>query len=232
MIANLGQHLLALGGEIDGLLRHGNRRQAEDLRGKKALLVFLVCGGSYGAIMATFAFSAERLPLVSYGMLKVPILFGLTMLLAIPGFYVLSNLRGVGSDFKEVFALLLDYQLLVAITLAALAPVTMLVNLSTSVNDYQAVQLWNSFTFFVAALTAQRKFSSQTKVLIQKDPRHRLLLRGWTVLYAFIGIQMAWTLRPFIGSPGHGIGFLREGKLENAYVKLYEIFSELLGSLF
>ena len=111
-----------MGGEIDGLLRHGNRRQAEDLRGKKALLVFLVCGGFYGAIMATFAFSAERLLLVSYGMLKVPILFGLTMLLAIPGFYVLSNLRGVGSDFKEVFALLLDYQLLVAITLAALAP--------------------------------------------------------------------------------------------------------------
>ncbi len=232
MIANLGQHLLALGGEIDGLLRQGNHRRADDLRGKKALLVFFACGGFYGAIMATFAFSLERLPLVSCGMLKVPILFGSTMLLAIPGFYVLSNLRGVGADFKEVFSLLLDYQLLIAITLAALAPITLLVNLSAPAHAYQAVQLWNSFTFFVAALTAQRKFTLQSKPLIQRDPRHRLLLRGWTVLYAFVGIQMAWTLRPFIGSPDQRIGFLREGKLENAYVKLFEIFSELLGSIF
>jgi hypothetical protein len=232
MIANLGQHVLALGGEIDGLLRHGNHRRADELRGKKALLVFLVCGGFYGAIMATFAFSAERLPLVAYGMLKVPILFGFTMILAIPGFYVLSNLRGVGSDFKEVFSLLLDYQLLIAITLAALAPITLLVNLSASSDAYQAVQLWNTFTFFIAAVTAQRKFSSQSKALLYKDSRHRLLLHGWTALYAFIGIQMAWTLRPFIGSPGQRIGFLREGKLENAYVKLFEIFSELLGSIF
>ena len=94
------------------------------------------------------------------------------------------------------------------------------------------MQFWNTFIFFLAALTAQSKFNAQAKLLVARDTRHQLLLRVWTVLYAFVGIQMAWTLRPFIGSPDQKISFLREGKLENAYVRLYEIFSELAGSVF
>lgn len=232
MIASMRQQLLTLGGEIDALLRHGNRRRAGTLEGKRALGVFLLCGGFYGAIMATFALSPERAPLMAYGMVKVPMLFGCTMLLAIPGFYVLSALRGLGSDFPKILALLVDYQLVVAITLAALAPITLFVNLIAPSQAYQWVQFWNSGTFFLAAMTAQRKFSLQTRPMVERNPRHRLLLRGWTLLYAFIGIQMAWTLRPFIGSLGQSPSFFREGKLENAYVKIFEIFSELLGSLF
>jgi hypothetical protein len=30
---------------------------------------------------------------------------------------------------------------------------------------------------------------------------HRLLLRGWLIVYAFVGTQLARTLRPFFGAP-------------------------------
>ena len=214
--------------EIDLLLRRGSREGSKTLTGVRALAVFIACGGFYGAVMATFILAPERALLVLFCAIKVPILFGCTMLLAVPSFYVLSALRGVSNDFGKVFALLLDYQLLVAILLAALAPITALVNLTTPADGYQGVQFWNSLTFLLAACIAQLKFTARARQLVAKDERHRLLLRLWSIIYAFIGIQMAWTLRPFIGSPDQAIGFFRPGKLDNAYVKIFEIFRDLL----
>ena len=42
--------------------------------------------------------------------------------------------------------------------------------------------------------------------------------RLWLLIYCFVGIQMGWTLRPFIGDPTSQIQFFREGALSNAYV--------------
>ena len=217
-----------LGRDIDRLLRSGTRTGSATLNCDRALVVFLICGGFYGAVMATFVLAPDRLALMLFGAIKVPMLFGITMLLAVPSFYVVSALRGVSNDFPKVFALLLDYQLLVALLLAALAPITALVNATTPVSGYLAVQFWNSFAFLLAASIAQLKFAAQARQLVARDSRHRLLLRMWSVLYAFIGIQMAWTLRPFIGQPGQAISFFRPGKLDNAYVEIFSIFQDLL----
>ena len=40
---------------------------------------------------------------------------------------------------------------------------------------------------------------------------------GWS-LYAFVGIQMGWVLRPFIGDPTGPVEFFRRGAWDNAYV--------------
>jgi hypothetical protein len=44
------------------------------------------------------------------------------------------------------------------------------------------------------------------------------MLRAWLVLYAFVGIQMGWVLRPFIGDPFGPVEFFRRGAWDNAYV--------------
>jgi hypothetical protein len=36
------------------------------------------------------------------------------------------------------------------------------------------------------------------------------LLYVWIVLFGFVGTQLAWTLRPFVGSPGEPFAFFRE----------------------
>lgn len=37
----------------------------------------------------------------------------------------------------------------------------------------------------------------------QEDKRtaRNLILRMWILIYGFVGTQMAWTLRPFLGAP-------------------------------
>ena len=53
--------------------------------------------------------------------------------------------------------------------------------------------------------------------------RHRVMLALWVVLYAFVGIQMGWTLRPFVGTPGIPVTFFREGPFTNAYVEVAKL---------
>ena len=48
------------------------------------------------------------------------------------------------------------------------------------------------------------------------------MLWGWLGVYAFVGIQMGWVLRPFIGQPGVPVTFFREGVWGNAYVVVLE----------
>lgn len=47
---------------------------------------------------------------------------------------------------------------------------------------------------------------------------HRIAIFAWFVLYAFTGIQMGWTLHPFVGSPDLPSSFFRAEPFSNAYV--------------
>ena len=41
-------------------------------------------------------------------------------------------------------------------------------------------------------------------------PASMTLLYVWILLFGFVGTQLAWTLRPFIGSPGEPFQVFRE----------------------
>jgi hypothetical protein len=56
-----------------------------------------------------------------------------------------------------------------------------------------------------------------------------VLLRGWLVIYAFVGIQMGWVLRPFVGVPGRPVTFFREGAWGNAYEEVARTALRALG---
>jgi hypothetical protein len=63
---------------------------------------------------------------------------------------------------------------------------------------------------------------------VARNPYHRVAFVLWAALYVFVGIQMAWTLRPFIGSPGAFPTFFRDEPFTNAYV----VIAELIGRVF
>jgi hypothetical protein len=66
--------------------------------------------------------------------------------------------------------------------------------------------------------------------LVRGDARHRWMLRTWLAIYVFVGIQMGWVLRPFIGDPRAPVQFFREGSWSNAYeVVIQMIWNVLAG---
>jgi hypothetical protein len=51
-----------------------------------------------------------------------------------------------------------------------------------------------------------------------------LLLLAWTLLYAFVGMQMGWMLRPFVGSHDLPVTFFRDEPFSNAYIAILQLF--------
>ncbi len=218
-------------------------RQAQDvLRGRLDLsasglsvrqsLGLLCCavlaGIGYGAVMGTFGgFGGDRPVQMVYSGLKVPLLLTATFLISLPSFFVLNTLFGVRDDFGEVLRSLLATQATLTLVLLSLAPYTAFWYCSFA--DYEQAKLFNLVMFGVASVAAQHRMRSYYRPLIARRPRHRLLLRLWIVLYAFVGIQMAWILRPFVGSPDLPVRFFREDTWGNAYVIVAEMIWRVLS---
>lgn len=190
----------------------------------------ILCGGLYGAVMGTFGgLAGDRSLQVVYSATKVPLLLGATFLLSLPSFFVVQSLLGLRTDLARSIHVLLATQATMAILLASLAGVTAVWYVTTT--HYATAVFFNGLIFAVASLGSQRVLRGHYRRLIAADPRHAWSLRAWLVVYLFVGIQMAWTLRPFIGDPGGTVQFFRQDTWGNAYVKLLDLIHVVLQQL-
>jgi hypothetical protein len=162
-----------------------------------------------------------------YSGLKVPLLLLVTFGLSLPSFYVLNMLAGVGGDFAQSLRALVAAQAVLTIVLAALAPFTVLWYASFAGHD--GAILFNAVMFGGASLSAQWVLRRYYRALVARNKRHRWLLRVWLIIYAFVGIQMGWVLRPFIGHPDLPVSFFREDSWSNAYVFLARTVWKMVG---
>jgi hypothetical protein len=195
------------------------------------LRVIVLCGALYGACMGGFGgILGDGWKQILLSASKIPLLFLVTFLLCLPSFFVMNGLAGLREDFARVAAALLGFQCIAAIVLAALGPVTILMNVSTGF--YPFIKLWNGVIFAVASLAGHYRMATLYRPLIGVNGRHRIFLRVWIVLYSFVGIQMAWVMRPFVGSPGMPFEVFREEAWGNAYVELLHLALRVVRHLF
>jgi hypothetical protein len=180
-------------------------------------VMIIVFSSLYGAVMGTYNVgSAERLLQVAYSALKVPLLLLVTSLLCLPAFFVLNTVLGLRDDFREALQAILAGQAGLSVALASLSPVVRFWYFSNT--GYAAAQLFNAFLFAIATIAGHLVMRRYYGALFARRPAHRVSLYGWVILYAFVGIQMGWTLRPFIGIPAKSVTFFRDEPFSNAYV--------------
>ncbi len=188
----------------------------------------IVCGCLYGSVMGSFGgVTGERLWQVVYSAVKVPMLLGITFLLTLPSFFVLNTILGLRDDFPQVWQALLRTQSVSAILLATFTPYTIVWYLTSG--NYTEAILFNAVMFGAASISAQILLWRAYRPLVARSPRHRILLRGWIAVYAFVGVQMGWVLRPFIGDLNEPTRFFREGAWGNAYVMVGQMIIEVVG---
>lgn len=188
-------------------------------------LQIAVFGALYGAVMGSFGgFRAEQM---LYSAIKVPLLLTATFAISLPSFFVMTSLLGLRDDFAASVRAIFTAQVGLAVVLCSLAPLTML--WYASVSHYQAAIAFNLLLFTLASLSAQVLLRGFYRPLIEREKRHRLMMWIWLTIYAFVGVQMAWILRPFIGHPGTSTTFFREEAWGNAYTELAHTLTSVLG---
>ena len=193
---------------------------------RQLLMLVALCGAFYGACMGSSnGISDGRGLQMVYSALKVPLLLQVTFMLSLPSFFVFNTLAGLRADFGQVIRALAASQAGLTLVLASLAPVALLWN--ASVVDHQLTILFNALLFGVATVGGQILLRRYYRPLIACNVRHRHLLLLWGILYTFVGIQMGWVLRPFVGDPDQPIRFFREDAWGNAYVMLTRLIQHV-----
>ena len=212
--------------DVDALLRARGRfgPASEEVPWGPLVAILVAAAAFYGATMGSFGVRGTQ---ALYSALKVPILLSLATVVCLPNFFVVNTLLGLRSDFGAAFRGVVAAQTTVSVVLAALAPVTAFGYVSGA--DYDQALLLNGAAFAVAAVGGQALLQRHYRALIARNPRHRAGRAAWLILYCFVAIQLAWVLRPFVGSPGRAPSFFREDAWSNAYVVLWEVVSRALG---
>jgi hypothetical protein len=186
------------------------------------ILAILGYGMFYGGVMGSYGgVSGLRFWQLVYSAVKVPILLVATFLLSMPSFLVLNTLFGLRDDFPRVARALLATQVGLTVILCSLAPFTAFWYISGS--EYHAAILFNGMMFGVASFSAQWMLRRDYAPLIRSNPKHRYMLYTWLIIYVFVGIQLGWVLRPFVGNPRFPVEFFREGSWSNAYEVVIEM---------
>lgn len=209
---------------LDGLLRDLRAGSGwANRRWYSPWLVVLLSAPIYGAVMGSFSVSsAERLLMPVYIALKMPLLIGATTLLCLPGFFVINSVLGLRRDFGRAWRAVTGAQAAMTLGLASLAPIT-IVAYASGLGHNDAVR-FNAIMFALATGAAQVVLFVRYRALRTASPRHVWAMWFWVVLYGFVGIQMGWMLRPFIGTPGKPVAFFREEPFSNAYVVVFRLF--------
>ena len=194
--------------------------EGEGLRSKLAYALWTLMGLSalYGAAAGAYAGPIQAVSAA----IKLPFLFLGTLAICFPGFFVIQVLVGSRLRLSQVLALVLGALSLSAILLAAVVPITAFF-LFTGANYYfltllHVLIVLGAGLLGMAALHEGLAFACEKRGVYPK--KAMTIMKVWAVLFAFVGIQMAWNLQPFVGDRGQPFQLFRhnEGNFYTAIV--------------
>lgn len=161
---------------------------------------------------------------------KLPAVFLITLVVSLPTLYFFNVLFGANLSLGQNFALILTAITVTSVLLLSFAPVTLFFLITTS--NYQFFKLLNVAIFAITGGIGVT-FLAQGMDMVGASDRQgvkarRRLMRFWILLYAFVGTQLAWTLRPFFGAPGLDFELFRNlgGTF---YADVFSSLGEILG---
>jgi hypothetical protein len=207
-------------------------REGVDLQAKmRAMLVSSIAFFAlYGAVMG----STHSLWQTLSSGLKLPILFLATLLICVPSLYFFSLLFGSNQSLRQSVTIILTAITVTAVLLLSCAPITLFFLLTTGSSQYQFFKLLNVGIFAISGFMGVVFLYQGIRVVsgpkTEGANMRKWVLIMWMFVYAFVGSQMAWTLRPFIGAPGSRFELFRQLG-GNFYANIIRSIGEILGFL-
>jgi hypothetical protein len=183
-----------------------------------ALWTLLALCALYGAAAGAYAGPAQAFAAA----IKLPLLFLGTLAICFPAFFVIQVLVGSRLRLQQVLALVLGALSLSAILLGAVIPITAFF-LLTGANYYfltllHVLIVLGTGLVGMVVLHEGLAFACEKRGVYPK--KAMTIMKVWAVLFAFVGIQMAWNLQPFVGDRGQPFQLFRhnEGNFYTAII--------------
>jgi len=193
--------------------------------------VIYLFGGVYGITIGLW-----RAPLQGFYMaIKFPLLIIIMVLMTSISNWILSINLGLRMPYLRFLSLMFLIYSITVVILASLTPILFFILLNTpglpSKNANTSVAILTLLQIIFIALAgflSHLRMASYLKITHPGIPSLKII-SVWIALNLFIGTQLSWVLRPFIGSPYHPVEFLREHPLKgNFYIDTYTKILDLL----
>jgi hypothetical protein len=187
-------------------------------------------GMTMGASLFTVGFGRGVSQVISSG-IKVPLLYLLTFLVCYPVLFIILVLMGSRLGFVQTLALILLALTLNAVLLAAFAPIVVFFIITDS--SYEFVKLLHVLVMAFSGFWAMTALWQGLREMCEKSnlyPKRAVrILQVWILVFGFVGTQMAWSLRPFVGSRDRPFQIFRAEQEGNFYKAVFHGIIKMAG---
>ncbi len=150
----------------------------------------------YGLIMGCYSGFLQALT----AGIKVPVMFFLSLIVCFPAFFLIQFILGSKMRLLQMAAVILAGFVLTSAIMVSFTPIVVFFVLTGG--NYHFLQLLHVGIFAVAGGFGMKlvvdalKYSCEQKNIYPQTGV--VVFRFWVVILAFVGIQLAWNLRPFL----------------------------------
>lgn len=187
-------------------------------------LVITVCGGMYGAAIGLWRAGL----MATYVAIKFPLLIFLVTLCNAMLNWMISLVLGAHLSFRQTLLAQLMSFTIAALIFASMTPVALFIlyNIpslaSGSHFGHSLLLLLNVGIIATAGIVANIRLYNFLLLKIGNRTLAYKILIFWVAGNLFVGGQLSWNLRPFIGSPNLEVRFLRPDPFDgNFYETVY-----------
>jgi len=160
------------------------------------LLIICAFTFLYGVVMGSYHSFLQSI----VSGLKVTFLFLVTILICFPSFYVIQQVLGSKMTFRQMVIIILSGFVLTSAIAFSFSPIVILFQLTGG--NYHFLQLLHVAIFIFSGIFGMRLMVDALKFACEKKDIYPHIgvnvFRIWIIILAFVGIQLAWNLRPFL----------------------------------
>jgi hypothetical protein len=188
----------------------------------QALLLISLGAGLYGGAMGCWRSSAQGL----FVAIKLPLIILLTTLGNTLLNAMLAPLLGLRATFRQSFIAILMSFVIAAVILGSFSPLVLFLvwnapPMATSSGGpnltYSLLLLMHVAVIALAGVIGNLRLLQLLEELSGSKAVARRVLIAWLAGNLFLGSQVSWILRPFIGSPVLSVEFLRDAALHGNF---------------
>ncbi len=155
--------------------------------------------------------------------IKVPCLIFLSLLICFPALFVIQFMIGSTMTLRQMANIILSGFLVFSTIALSFAPIVLFFMLTS--NNYAFLKLLHVVIFTFSGVFAVKTILNGLIYSCEKKnvyPRLGMtIFKIWIIIFAFVSSQLAWNLRPFVGSKDLPFQWFRERE-SNFYIAVIQ----------
>lgn len=143
---------------------------------------------------------------------KVAVLFTLVLIICFPAFFIIQYILGSRLRIGQMISIVLSGFVLTSAIMLSFVPVIVFFLLTGG--NYYFLQLLHIAVFLLSGVFGMKTIIDALQYSCEKRSVYPhtgvVVFRFWVVIMVFVGIQLAWNLRPFMGDRGEPFMLFRQ----------------------